>query len=141
MLPDTYDDLSQGFDVKEPATKTYRLNFDGSPSSGMLDGLEAAKQAIFLILRTERFAHEMYSWNYGVELEDNLGRPNTLLLQAKIKGAIEEALLQDSRVQSVDDFVFSKSGTGMSVSFVVSTTEGNVASELMWSGSSLEVVI
>lgn len=141
MLPEGYDDFSQDFTIKKPATRTYRLSFDGTPSFGMLDGLEAMKQAIFLILNTDRFQYELYSWNYGVELIDKLGQPNSLLLQSKIKSAVVEALQQDGRVQSVDAVSFANSGTGLLVGFTVATTEGTITSEVLWSGSDLEVRI
>ena len=56
MLPTEYnDDLVQDFEIETQPTRTYALRFDGYPcSGGKLDGLEAMKQAIFLILQTER---------------------------------------------------------------------------------------
>ena len=55
MLPTEYnDDLVQDFEIETQPTRTYALRFDGYPcSGGKLDGLEAMKQAIFLILQTE----------------------------------------------------------------------------------------
>ena len=51
MLPNIYmDDLLPDFELKIQPTRTYRLNFDGRPSNGMIDGLEAMKQAVYLIL-------------------------------------------------------------------------------------------
>lgn len=52
MLPTEYnDDLVQDFEIETQPTRTYALRFDGYPcSGGKLDGLEAMKQAIFLIL-------------------------------------------------------------------------------------------
>ena len=53
MLPTEYnDDLVQDFEIETQPTRTYALRFDGYPcSGGKLDGLDAMKQAIFLILQ------------------------------------------------------------------------------------------
>ena len=79
MLPTEYnDDLVQDFEIETQPTRTYALRFDGYPcSGGKLDGLEAMKQAIFLILQTERFQYAIYSWNYGIELNALLGQTMT----------------------------------------------------------------
>ena len=79
MLPTEYnDDLVQDFEIETQPTRTYALRFDGYPcSGGKLDGLEAMKQAIFLILQTERFQYAIYSWNYGTQLNALLGQVMT----------------------------------------------------------------
>ena len=106
MLPTEYnDDLVQDFEIETQPTRTYALRFDGYPcSGGKLDGLEAMKQAIFLILQTERFQYAIYSWNYGIELNALLGQTMTPYLQAKVAKAIEDALMADDRVLSVEQF-------------------------------------
>lgn len=109
MLPTEYnDDLVQDFEIETQPTRTYALRFDGYPcSGGKLDGLEAMKQAIFLILQTERFQYAIYSWNYGIE---------------------------DDRVLSVEQFSFTKGKRSLLVKFTVTTTEGDVESEFEFGG-------
>ena len=103
MLPTDYNDgLVQDFTIKTQPTLTYRLRFDGRPAGGMLNGTEAMKQAVFLALQTERFRYAIYSWNYGVELEKLFGEGITPYLQARIRNAIEDALLADDRIMQVD---------------------------------------
>ena len=41
---------------------------------GECDGLEAVKQAVYNILNTERYRYIIFSWNYGVELQDLIGK-------------------------------------------------------------------
>ena len=77
MLPKQEIDLQVNYtEVKQP-NRTYRLVLDSMRVTGQTDGREAIKQAIFKILSTERYQHEIYSWNYGVELADLWGRPTT----------------------------------------------------------------
>lgn len=50
----------------------------------------------------------IYSWNYGVELEKLFGEGITPYLQARIRNAIEDALLADDRITQVDGFSFER---------------------------------
>ena len=136
MLPKDYnDDLRQDFTVAEQPTLTYRLNFDGTPSSGKINGLEAMKQAIFLALHTERFTHAIFSWGYGAELRALCGEGITPYQQARLQQAIEDSLLQDDRVLQVTDFNFAAQPRGtVRLSFTVRTTQGDVPTEFEWKG-------
>lgn len=133
MLPSAYgDDLINDYEIISQPTKTYKLNFAGQPSPGFISGLEAMEQAIFLILHTERFTYEIYSWNYGIELADKFGEANIPLLQTNLKLAISEALMADDRILKVDEFSFERNKSNLYITFLVETTEGAVASELNW---------
>ena len=105
MLPTAFeDDLVSDFTLTEQPTHTYRLHFSGQPSVGKLDGLEAMKQAIYLILNCERYQYEMFSWNYGSEINALIGQQNDATLQLRLKNVITEALLADDRILSVTHF-------------------------------------
>lgn len=135
MLPTEYnDDLVQDFEIETQPTRTYALRLDGYPSAGKLDGVEAMKQAIFLILQIERFQYAIYSWNYGTQLNALLGQTMTPYLQAKVAKAIEDALMADDRVLSVEQFSFAKGKRSLLVKFTVTTTEGDVESEFEFGG-------
>ena len=49
-------------------SRTYAVDWQTGRVSGFVDGTDALKQAIYKILQTERFAHLIYSWNYGFEM-------------------------------------------------------------------------
>lgn len=55
--------------------RTYNVVVDKNRVSGYTDDLAAVKQAIYLILSTERYKCLIYSWDYGVELVDLIGKP------------------------------------------------------------------
>lgn len=128
MIPVLTDDLQQDFSIVSYPTKTYRLDLQKGRINGQVDGLEAVKQSVYLILQTERFYHEIYSWNYGVELENKIGQPFPLIY-AEIEDAIMDALIQDDRVLSVNNFSFSQQKSSVQVSFSVETTEGQLRLE------------
>ena len=61
------------------------------------------------IINTERYEYEIYSWDYGIELQDLFGKPITYCM-SEIKDRITEALLADDRIESVDDFSVERVG-------------------------------
>lgn len=93
-----------------------------------INGIEAMKQTIYHIINTERYQYLIYSWNYGVELADLFGKPITYCYP-EIKRRITEALLQDSRIESVESFEFSYSKGDVIAKFKVITTEGEIEIE------------
>ncbi len=139
MLPTEYNDgLVQDFAIVEQPTRTYRLRFDGFPSTGMATGLEAMRQAVFLALQTERFRYAIYSWNYGVELEKLFGEGITPYLQARVRSAIEGALLADDRITQVDGFSFARTGRErLTVTFTVHSTQGDFSASYELEGSAV----
>lgn len=67
---------------------------------GYVDKLDAIKQAIYHILSIERYAYLIYSNNYGVELEQYIGK-DINYLQATIEQTLKEALTYDLRIKDV----------------------------------------
>lgn len=72
MLPLNDKDILQIDESTEPSN-TFFIDFEKGRISGFVDEREAVKQAIMLILNTERYKFLIYSWNYGVELEELIG--------------------------------------------------------------------
>ncbi len=125
MLP-----TSNSFDItamKITPSKNYEMNIYDEKISGFVDEIEAMRQVIFKILNTERYKFLIYSWNYGIELEDLFGKPKSYVC-SEIKRRITEALIIDDRIESVDGFVFDTSKSGVvAVDFVAHTIYGVVA--------------
>lgn len=85
---------------------TYRLGAD--VISGHVDGLESVQQAIYHILSTERYSNPIYDDDYGVELEQYLGK-DIGYITADIENTLTEALTQDDRITGVQVNDISKS--------------------------------
>ena len=111
------------------ANKTYKINLNSNRIDGFVDELESVKQAIYLILSTERFEYNIYSWDYGVELVDLYGKPLPYVI-SELKRRITEALTQDDRVENVTEFNFEKKGKRLYTTFTVVTTQGNITTGL-----------
>lgn len=128
MIPSIVDDLKTEFEYENQPTNTFGLNIDKQVMSGNVDSLEAMKQAIFLILNIERYEHVIYSWNYGIELQDLFGMEKNYVLP-ELKRRITEALLQDDRITSVDDFNFESVKDKVHVNFTVTTIFGEIQAQ------------
>lgn len=121
MIPSTGNALGGDFSAAVQPSRTYRLT--NGRLVGHTDGLEAVRQAAELILSTERFAHPLYSWNYGVELGALFGTAPPLL-HVRLRDRIAEALLQDDRITGVTDFTFEGDGGRQRVAFTLETVYG-----------------
>ena len=82
---------------------TWKLDFNSKRIKGTIDGIEAIYQAVQKILLSERYAYRIYSWNYGAEIQFFIGKDTDYVL-ADIERAIKEALLQDDRIQTIENF-------------------------------------
>ena len=121
------DDLLT-LEVETQPSLTYALDIEHGRIRGMVDELESLRQAIYLILSTERYAYLIYSWNYGVELVELIGQPKEYALP-EIKRCITEALLQDDRITAVDGFEFETGKKTVHVTFTVHSIFGDLEVE------------
>ena len=92
--------------------------------AGIIDGVEAIKQAIYHILGTERYSHVIYDGNYGASLEQYIGRGYGFFAET-IENTVRDALLQDDRISDVSLLSVEKSGMNASTAaFSVFSTFG-----------------
>lgn len=124
MIPQTINVLEDGY--KEQPSYTHRMNLNKNTISGRCDSLEAMRQAVYKVINTERYQYSIYSWNYGIELQDLIGLEVNYCM-CEIERRIKEALKQDDRVKDAYDFEFETPKKGVIfVTFKASTTEGVV---------------
>ena len=138
MLPNS-NLLTTYIDEDVYPTRTYRVRLLGNENStspvyinkvsGYTDGIDAIKQTIYFILGTERYEYLIYSWDYGIELQDLFGKPMPYVI-AEIKRRITEALTMDDRIIDVVDFQFERNREILHVTFSVVSTLGNIPTEL-----------
>ena len=128
MIPQTAAVAQPADETAAAPTKTYGLDWERGRIQGHVDGADAMKQAIYLMLNTERYQYPVYSWNYGVELLELFGRPVSYVLP-ELKRRISETLLQDDRISSVDQFSFETEGGKVHVTFVAHAVFGEMELE------------
>ena len=129
MIPSTVGFLDKDFEIEVRPSLTYQMEMDSHRIRGYTDGLEAVRQAVYKIIMTERYQYIMYSWKYGIELQDLFGEPVTYVCP-ELKRRISEALLWDERIRSVDNFAFDFPEKGIvHVEFLVHTIFGDMKME------------
>ena len=126
----TPSDNITDFTLSEDIDKTYKIDIENNRvKSSLIDKIEAVKQASFLILNTERYECVLYSWNYGIETKDLIGK-SIDYVYPELCERIKEALLQDSRITNVDSFSYEVKKKGkLTVYFTEHTIYGDFDSD------------
>jgi hypothetical protein len=128
MIPSVSQTLNSEIEFTEQASYTFYLDVDNNIVFGYTDNQEAMKQAIYLIIETERYKWVIFSWNYGVELDDLFGMPISWVIP-EVKRRIQEALIQDERIKDVDNFEFEVGKGTLLVRFTARTIYGEIPIE------------
>lgn len=123
MIPNS--SLNESLEIIEDieTSKTYKMLIDGN--NGYIDGIESLKQFVYKVLNTERYTYPIYSFNYGIELENLLGKDFDYI-KIELKRRIEECLLEDDRINSVSDFKFNRKLDSLNVEFNVESIYGTI---------------
>lgn len=112
-----------------PTTRTYQLDLENKRLGRRIaENAEAINQAIFILLSVERFDYKIHSYDYGVELEELIGKRRGYV-EADIWRRLNEALMQDDRITGTTDFRFSTDRESVTVQFTVQTIFGNIPIE------------
>lgn len=129
MIPSTNAILLNELEVEEQPSKNYKMHIENNVINGYCDELAAMVQVIYKILNTERYQFIIYPMSYGIELIDLYGEPVEYVCP-ELQRRIEEALLQDERINYVDNFDFDVSmKRTIRATFTVHTIFGDVESE------------
>ena len=122
--------LDSTLNYTEKPTNTFLVDWEKKCIVGMDEGLAAMRQAVEIALRVERFMWQIYTSNYGSELDDLPGEEYDYIV-GELPRRIEEALSMDQRILSIDDYIFQNNNDGsMTVSFGVETVFGSVPVEV-----------
>ncbi|MDR7856296.1 DUF2634 domain-containing protein [Tissierella sp.] len=123
MIPRSEIDIDLEITDDIEVSKTYKLNDD--KIQGYTDGLDALKQAIYKVLSTEKYEYGIYSFSYGIEVESLIGK-DQIYGKIELKRRIQECLLKDERIESVDNFNFVVKGDEMICTFDVISIYGEI---------------
>ena len=128
MIPQIIGAVSGRVRLRPYPSFTYAADHD--QIVGNTDGIPAVRQAVRHILGTERYAYAIYDRNYGVELEQYIGR-GFPFLQATIADTLSDALTQDDRITAVSVTCVEKTGADSAlVEFDVRCTHGTFSTEV-----------
>lgn len=119
-------ELTESLELSEEieTSKTYSNNGE-TISATKIDGLEAVKVAILKRLTTEQYDCPIYSFEYGIQTYDLLGKDSDYVIP-ELKRRIEECLLKDERITGVSDFDYKQTGDSILMTFTVATIYGHI---------------
>lgn len=130
MLPQSSNvQIMTDLDIVSQPNKTYYTDKEKKIVQGTVeDYLKTVEQSVYLILQTERYDYIMYSHKYGIELKDLYGREENYVVPMLML-RVPEALLQDERIESVEDFSYTVNGGKFLINFTVKTKYGDLKME------------
>lgn len=126
---------NNGLNIEEYSTPQlspsygWKLEPNKNKIAGWVDGVDSVEQAIYLMLRTERGKYEIYPEWYGIELNQLYGQPRDLV-EVRLPALVQECLLTDARITSVDNFDISFFGTNCLCKFTVQSVYGEINTEV-----------
>lgn len=126
MIPGVNSAFQEDFEIEEEPSFGFRMNIQQETITGTVDEVSSIKQAIYMILNTERYEYVIYDWDYGVEFQDLYGEPVSYCCP-EIERRITEALMMDERIVEVGSFVFDYSDKGsIHTAFIAHTMFGDI---------------
>ena len=116
-------------DFEEDSTNTFIANTDAGQIAGMDGGLEAMRQAVEIILTTKRYNWQIYSENFGIELDDLVGEDPDYI-RTVFPTRVRDAFSVDNRILSAQNFVFNFEADRATITFDVITVFGTINTEV-----------
>lgn len=134
MLPQIENQINNNVTKVELPSRTYKIDIQDNLQStkiiGFVDNIEAVRQAVYHILATERYAYLIYDENYGVELEQYIGKDFDYF-KSTIGSTLKEALLMDLRILDINVTNIIKINTEtVKVEFTVTSIYGDLQMEV-----------
>lgn len=107
--------------------KEYEIDFaTGQLTGRVVEGLKAILMWAWMALQTTRYRYYIYSWDYGQEFEEYIGKGySDEHLNLEMQRIIEECLMVNEHIAGIDNYEFSKNEKGeIIISFSIMTDYG-----------------
>ncbi len=128
LFPFMINDIA---DVNQTVTtyKEYEFNFKTGKLTGkILEGKAALKMWIYKALLTKRYIYPIYSWDYGQDIEELIGKGYEKgFIESEVERRAQECLMINERIIRCHSFEISLINDQLNVNFTVDTTFGEVA--------------
>ena len=116
-------------EMEDLPTNTFLVDAESEQISGMNNGIEAMRQAVEIMLTTKRFNHQIYTENFGIELDDLIGEDPDYI-ESVLPDRVREAFSIDERILGEQNFTFTTVGSSMLITFEVVTVFGTFSTEV-----------
>lgn len=113
---------------KQVIPKEYGMDFETGQLTGeIVEGLEAVKVWIWLALQIPRYRHYIYTWDYGNEFEDLMGRSYTKeYIESQARRMTEDCLFINENIRGISDFSADMEKDVLTISFTAETIYGDI---------------
>lgn len=93
-------------ETEEDIPREYGIDFETGQLTGkVVEGLDAIRVWAWMALKTARYRYEMYSWDYGCEIESLIGRGNSKeYLESETRRMVEECLSMNPHILGISEF-------------------------------------
>ncbi|WP_144556572.1 DUF2634 domain-containing protein [Bacillus pumilus] len=119
-------------DEEVESSTTYRIDVENGRLTGeTISGIEAIRQFVYMTLRTERYAHPIYSHDIGTEIQELLTDTEATdeYKEMEIPRLLEEALIVDERIDHIEEIEVTKENDSFHVKLAIATDEGTLEIE------------
>ncbi len=124
-------------DEEVETSTTYRIDVETGRLTGeTISGIEAIRQFVYMTLRTERYAHPIYSHDIGTEIQELLTDTEATdeYKEMEIPRLLEEALIVDERIDHIEEIEVTKENDSFHVKLAIVTDEGTLEIEEVMEG-------
>ncbi len=124
-LPQSEIDLSKGVVFRDQPSLTWIADPVTRRLRGRGDNYEAVRQAVEVIVNVERFRWQIYSTNFGIELDGLLGNEPGFAA-SELQRRLSDAFLPDSRILGISGFSYTFEDGVLTAEVTVNTVFGPV---------------
>ncbi len=125
VLPTDNLNLSGAVRYEDQPGRTWKIDREKGRIVGECDNWEAVRQAVEIILWTERFRWQIYRPYSGVQYDGLIGL-DPGYVAAELKRRVRAALMMDSRVTGIEDYTYTFSEGILHAEFTVTTVFGGI---------------
>lgn len=111
------------FEVAQESGLTWYIDQTAGRIKGTCDGYAAVRQAVEIILNTERYKWQIYLPSSGVDYDELLGQ-DAGYVAIELQRKVREALMMDDRVLGISGFEYTSEDGILRASFTVDTVFG-----------------
>lgn len=124
-LPQSDLDFTQGIVFEDQPSLTWIADPITHRLRGRGDNYEAVCQAVEVIVRVERFHWQIYTPNFGTDLEGLLGH-DPGFVASELQRRLSDAFLPDNRILGISEFSYTFQETALTAQVTVNTVFGPV---------------
>lgn len=126
VLPEFSGGLSGGVTFEQQPSLTWGINTATKRIQGEVDGREAVRQAVEIILNVDRFRWQIYRPSSGMQWDGLVGL-DFGYVAAETRRRMEEALKMDDRVTGITDYAYTFRNNSLTIQATVGTVYGEVS--------------